>query len=68
MLAFSGSLLRSSSHPVETVSDEILSHVSTSDVALLVVGDPFGAATHQNICFGLVLSISQLTSFTMHQS
>ncbi|KAF9508226.1 hypothetical protein BS47DRAFT_1377760 [Hydnum rufescens UP504] len=34
---------------VETASDEILSHASTSDVALLVVGDPFGATTHHDI-------------------
>jgi len=34
---------------VETESDEILSHASTSDVALLVVGDPFGATTHTDI-------------------
>jgi diphthine synthase len=34
---------------VETSSDSILEGASTSDVTLLVVGDPFGATTHTDI-------------------
>ncbi|KAH9965370.1 Diphthine synthase [Russula dissimulans] len=34
---------------VETESDEILRDAYTQDVALLVVGDPFGATTHTDI-------------------
>ncbi|KAF9471678.1 Diphthine synthase [Pholiota conissans] len=34
---------------VETQSDEILAGAKTEDVALLVVGDPFGATTHTDI-------------------
>lgn len=34
---------------VETASDEILSGSKEADVALLVVGDPFGATTHADI-------------------
>jgi len=34
---------------VETESDEILRDALTQDVALLVVGDPFGATTHTDI-------------------
>ncbi|KAI9511492.1 Diphthine synthase [Russula earlei] len=34
---------------VETESDEILRNAQTEDVALLVVGDPFGATTHTDI-------------------
>lgn len=34
---------------VETASDEILAGASSKDIALLVVGDPFGATTHADI-------------------
>jgi diphthine synthase len=34
---------------VETESDEILRDAHNQDVALLVVGDPFGATTHTDI-------------------
>ncbi|KAH7911384.1 diphthine synthase isoform b [Hygrophoropsis aurantiaca] len=34
---------------VETQSDEILSGAETTDVAFLVVGDPFGATTHTDL-------------------
>ncbi|KAN0125786.1 Diphthine synthase [Russula decolorans] len=34
---------------IETESDEILRDAHTQDVALLVVGDPFGATTHTDI-------------------
>lgn len=34
---------------IETKSDEILRDAHTQDVALLVVGDPFGATTHTDI-------------------
>ncbi|KAI0261278.1 Diphthine synthase [Gloeopeniophorella convolvens] len=34
---------------VETQSDDILHNAHTDDVALLVVGDPFGATTHTDI-------------------
>ncbi|KAJ2918287.1 hypothetical protein MD484_g2123, partial [Candolleomyces efflorescens] len=34
---------------VETQSDEILKNADKEDVALLVVGDPFGATTHTDI-------------------
>jgi len=34
---------------VETASDEILKGASVDDIALLVVGDPFGATTHADI-------------------
>jgi diphthine methyl ester synthase len=34
---------------VETESDEILRDAHTEDVALLVVGDPFGATTHTDV-------------------
>jgi len=34
---------------VETRSDEILENAANEDVALLVVGDPFGATTHTDI-------------------
>lgn len=34
---------------IETQSDEILKDAGTQDVALLVVGDPFGATTHTDI-------------------
>lgn len=34
---------------VETASDEILKGASEDDIALLVVGDPFGATTHADI-------------------
>jgi len=34
---------------VETESDEILRNADTQDVALLVVGDPFGATTHTDM-------------------
>lgn len=34
---------------VETQSDEILHNADKEDVALLVVGDPFGATTHTDI-------------------
>jgi diphthine methyl ester synthase len=34
---------------VETGSDDILREAHTQDVALLVVGDPFGATTHTDI-------------------
>lgn len=34
---------------VETASDDILEGAATDDIALLVVGDPFGATTHADI-------------------
>lgn len=34
---------------VETSSDDILSDAKTEDIALLVVGDPFGATTHIDV-------------------
>ncbi|KAH8103469.1 Diphthine synthase [Cristinia sonorae] len=34
---------------VETESDEILRNADTENIALLVVGDPFGATTHSDI-------------------
>ena len=34
---------------VETESDEILRDAHTKDVALLIVGDPFGATTHTDV-------------------
>ncbi|MCJ1327206.1 diphthine synthase [Thelotrema lepadinum] len=34
---------------VETASDDILADANTSDVAFLVVGDPFGATTHSDL-------------------
>lgn len=34
---------------VEQGADDILNGASTSDVALLVVGDPFGATTHTDL-------------------
>jgi len=43
------SLILADRDMVETQSDEILRGAHTQDVALLVVGDPFGATTHTDI-------------------
>jgi diphthine synthase len=43
------SLILADRDMVETESDEILRDAHTQDVALLVVGDPFGATTHTDI-------------------